>query len=107
MSFVLPNGSTIGVTTLEGLEEIGRHLREGTPIVVTSVGLDGTQTETVLWHPDDPVVYHVPLGYVPPGGEPVYETILAFPIRLWRWAFMGQNIRGRFYRPPPVEPPTL
>lgn len=59
-----------------------------------------------LWHPDDPVVWPtLPRGHVPPGGEPMWETILAFPIRLWRWAFMGQNIRGRFYRPPLVESP--
>ena len=28
--------------------------------------------------------------YEPPDGEPVYQTIVAFPLRLWRWLVWGQ-----------------
>jgi hypothetical protein len=57
----------------------------------------------VLWHPDDPVRLELPRGYEPPCGEPVWETVLAFPLRLWRWAVRGDNIRGGFHQPRPHD----
>ena len=56
MSIRLPNNSRIYPKTIEGFEAIEKCLREKTPIVVTSVDFDGTETTTVLWHPDDPDV---------------------------------------------------
>jgi hypothetical protein len=66
-----------------------------------SVGLDGSRTESVLWHPDDPVRLELPRGYEPPGGEHVWETIVAFPLRLYRRVVKGENIRGSFYQSRP------
>ena len=70
--------------------------------MMTSVGLDGSRTEMVLWDPDDPVVMELPRGYQGPSSDPVcvtiLETTLAFPLRLYRWAAKGENIRGRFYQ---------
>ena len=54
MSIRLPNGSRIYPKTIEGFEAIEKCLREKTPIVVTPVDFDGTETTTVLWHPDGP-----------------------------------------------------
>ena len=56
MSIRLPNGSRIYPKTIRGFEAIEKCLREKTPIVVTPVDFDGTETTTVLWHPDDPGV---------------------------------------------------
>ncbi len=69
MSIRLPNGSRIYPKTIEGFEAIEKCLREKTPIVVTPVDFDGTETTTVLWHPDDPgVPIEIPEAWVPPRG---------------------------------------
>ena len=68
MSYVLPNGATIGVTTLAGLDYIHKCLSDKTPIVVTSVARDGRLTTHTLWRPDDPVFDFagLALGYQEP-----------------------------------------
>jgi hypothetical protein len=70
MSYILPNGARIGVTTIADLEYVAKCLREKIPITVTSVDFDGSETTHVLWHPDDPVRPLVdrgePKAYAPP-----------------------------------------
>ena len=56
MSYILPNGARIGLTTIADFEYVAKCLREKMPITVTSVDFDGTETTHVLWHPDDPVM---------------------------------------------------
>ena len=62
-SIRLPNGSRIYPKTIEGFEAIEMFAGEDA-IVVMSVDFDGTETTTVLWHPDGPT------GGVSPESEP-------------------------------------
>jgi hypothetical protein len=84
MSIILPNGSRVSPMTKEGFDEIARCVRECIPIVTISEALDGSRTESVLWHPDDPVVWEVPRGYQGPRtGKYYFERIGGFPHRVF------------------------
>jgi hypothetical protein len=91
MSYILPNGSRIGVRTVSDLEYIGKCLREKIPITVTSVDFDGTETTHVLWHPDDPVMPLVDRG---PKSDALRVPAVEWPERLTLW----QKIRSYLSR---------
>ena len=82
MSYILPNGARIGVTTVSDLEYVAKCLREKIPIVVTAVDFDGTETTTVLWHPDDPVM---PLVERQPKSDELRVPAVEWPERLTLW----------------------
>ena len=87
MSYILPNDARIGVTTLSDLEYVGKCLCEKIPIVVTAVDFDGTETTTVLLHPDDPVMPLVIRPPVPLEIPPAYQRPPKPFTSIWRRLF--------------------
>ena len=84
----------ISPITKEGFDHVSECLRERRPIVMISVGLDGTRTESMLWHPDDPVALELPSGYQGPRTAKYYfDRIGGFPHRLF--VRIHRNIYGR------------
>lgn len=89
MSIILPNGGTISPCTLEGFNEVARKLRENEPIVTQAIDSDGTVTETVLWHPDDPPIDFAKLRAGYPSPPPSFLERVVVRIR----RVLGMNRR--------------
>ena len=90
----LPNGAHIYFKnpSVELFERYRGMIERGEPITSTSINFDGTETTTVLWHPDDPVM---PLVDLEPKSDELRVPAVELPERLTPWRKIRSSLSRR------------